>query len=104
MENVSITDRKFLSINILMGHVKRDKTRDYWSTNKLIETPIFSKLMSRNRFEQIWNFWHYSNNSTLVDEADRLENRANVLGKLVAKCSNYKLPQELSLDKAMISW
>jgi hypothetical protein len=38
-----------------MDHVKKDKTRDYWSTNKLIGTPIFGKLMSRNIFEPIWN-------------------------------------------------
>jgi hypothetical protein len=28
--------------------------------------------MSRNRYEQIWNSWHCSDNSTLNDEADRL--------------------------------
>jgi hypothetical protein len=46
--------------------------KNYWSTSQLIETPIFAKLMSRNRFEQIWNSCHYSDNSTLDDEADRL--------------------------------
>jgi hypothetical protein len=35
---------------------KKDKITDYWSTNKLIETPIFGKLISGNRFEQVWNF------------------------------------------------
>jgi hypothetical protein len=44
----SITDMKtFLTIIILMGHVKKDKTRDYWSTSKLIENQIFGKLMRR---------------------------------------------------------
>jgi hypothetical protein len=70
-KDVSITDmKKFLAIIILMGHVKKDKTRDYWSTNKLIEIPIFGKLMIRNKFEQICNFLHYSDNSTLDDEID----------------------------------
>jgi hypothetical protein len=75
--------KKFLAIIILMGHVKEDKTRDYWDTNKLIETPTFGALMSRNRFEQIWNFWHYSDNSTLDDEADKLYKIRRSLGNLV---------------------
>jgi hypothetical protein len=45
--------KKFLAIIILMGHVKKDETRDYWNANKLIETSTFGKLMSRNRLEQI---------------------------------------------------
>jgi hypothetical protein len=48
--------KKFLAIIMLMGHVKEDTTRVYWNISKLIETPVFGKLMSRNRFEQIWTF------------------------------------------------
>ena len=44
--------KKFVSAIILMGQVKKDRIRDYWSTNPLRETPIFGKLMSRNRWEQ----------------------------------------------------
>jgi hypothetical protein len=55
-KDVSITDmKKFLAIIILMGHVGKHITRDYWSTSKLLKAPIFGKLMSRNRYEQIWN-------------------------------------------------
>jgi hypothetical protein len=64
--------KNFLAIIILMGHVKKDKPRDYWSTNIFIQTAILGKLISRNRFERIWNFWHYDDNSALDDEADRL--------------------------------
>jgi hypothetical protein len=28
--------------------------------------------MSRKRFDRTWNIWHYNDNSTLDDEADRL--------------------------------
>jgi hypothetical protein len=32
---VSVIDvKKFLAVIILMGHVKKGKTRHYWSTNK----------------------------------------------------------------------
>jgi hypothetical protein len=89
--------KKFLAMIILMGHIK--KTRDYWNTNKLIETPVFGKLMSRNSFQQIWNIWHYSDNSTLDDEADRLYKIRPILDNQFEKSKKYyKPPQELLLD------
>ncbi|XP_043501574.1 uncharacterized protein LOC122523750 [Polistes fuscatus] len=36
---------------------------DYWSTNQLMKTPIFSKTMSRNRFRQILTYIHFANNA-----------------------------------------
>jgi hypothetical protein len=72
--NHVITDmKKFLVIIMLMCHVKQDKTRDYWSTNKVFEIPVFDKLMSRNKFEQIWNVWHYRDSSILNDEIDYIK-------------------------------
>jgi hypothetical protein len=78
-----------------MGHLKKDKTRDYWSISKLNETPIFGKLMNMNGFEKVCNFWHYSDNSILDDEADRVYKIRLVLGILVKKFrKHYKPPQE----------
>jgi hypothetical protein len=88
-----------------MDNVKKDKTREYWSTNKLIETPIFGKIMSRNRFEKIWNFWQYSDSSTLDDVADRLYKIGLILDNVVVKFrKHYKPPPELSLEEVMVSW
>ena len=32
---------KFLGTMLLMGHIHKDKIQDFWSTNNLLETPIF---------------------------------------------------------------
>jgi hypothetical protein len=61
--------------------------------------------MSRNKFKQIWNFWHYSDSSTLDDEADRLYKIRASLDNLGEKFRrSYKPPQELSFDEAVIPW
>jgi hypothetical protein len=47
---------KFFATIFLMGHTRRDNLKAYWSTDQIFEIPIFGKLMSRKRFEQIWWF------------------------------------------------
>jgi hypothetical protein len=92
--HINLTDiKKFLAIIIMMGHVKKDKIREYWSARKLLEKQIFGKLMSRSRFKQIWSFWHYSDNSALNDEADRLYKIMPVLDiRLEELRKHYKPP------------
>jgi hypothetical protein len=46
--------RKFLGLIILMGQVRKENIRDYWSTDPTVSIPIFFHTMSRNSFESIW--------------------------------------------------
>ncbi|GFU21061.1 piggyBac transposable element-derived protein 4 [Trichonephila clavipes] len=46
-----------------MGHIEKDSIQDYWTTDNLIETPIFKELMPRDRFLMILKFLHFSDNS-----------------------------------------
>ena len=49
--------RKFLGLIIFLGQVRKENIRD-----PTISTPIFPRTMSRNRFESIWQAWHFSDN------------------------------------------
>ena len=97
--------RKFLGLIILMGQVRKDNIRDYWSTDPTISTPIFPRTMSRNRFESIWQAWHFSDNSQQTQDSGRLFKIWPVYEYFAHKFrSVYSPKQELSLDESMIPW
>ena len=49
----------FLGAILCMGHLHKDKIHDYWSTNELIETPMFGKIMPSDRFIFILKFFAF---------------------------------------------
>jgi hypothetical protein len=61
--------KKLFAFIILMGQVKKDAKR---SVDPYLESPIFGKLMSRKRFEQIWWCLHFNNNELHTQSTTRL--------------------------------
>ncbi|XP_055951474.1 piggyBac transposable element-derived protein 2-like [Argiope bruennichi] len=97
--------KKFLGLLVLMGQTKKTCWRDYWSTDPLVEIPIFPKTMSRVRFEQIFTFFHLSDNVENVLSTDRLYKMRPLLDYVISKSQSMYVPkQQLSLDEAMIPW
>lgn len=98
--------RKFLAIIIMMGHIKKDNIRDYWTTDPLFETKIFGKLMSRDRFLQIWKCWHFNDNANQLNESStRLFKVEPIINYIKKACIHVYTPkQQLSLTEAIIPW
>jgi len=97
--------RKFMGIIFLMAQVRKERVRDYWSTDPTISMPIFPQTMSRNRFESIWQAWHFSDNSQETKDSGCLFKIFPVYVYFLQKFrSVYGPKQELSLDEAMIQW
>jgi len=53
----------FFALELLMGIVKKPSLKDYWSTDPLLHTPIFSNQISRNRYQYILRSLHFADNS-----------------------------------------
>jgi hypothetical protein len=97
--------KKFLGLILLMGQVRKDNLKDYWSTDPTIAMPVFSQTMSRNNFEAIWQVWHFNDNSQLKTDSARLFKIETVYEYLLQKFrSVYSPEKELSLDEGMIPW
>ncbi|XP_039620849.1 piggyBac transposable element-derived protein 4-like isoform X2 [Polypterus senegalus] len=59
----------FFGLLILQGILGKPVQRWYWSTNRLLQTPIFSEVMSECRFSLIMKYLHFTNNED-YDEAN----------------------------------
>ncbi|XP_015436031.1 PREDICTED: piggyBac transposable element-derived protein 4-like [Dufourea novaeangliae] len=105
-KNINIMELKhFIGLILIMGLVRKDSRDDYWSTDPTIETPVFSKVMSRSRFRQIWRTWHFCNNENMNETSERLFKISPILDYFVSKFNTvYKPQQELSLDESIIPW
>lgn len=94
--------KKFLGLLVVMGLVKKSERDDYWSTHQVLHTPIFGNTMPRNRFRQLWKYWHFNNNEHCHERLDKIK---PVYLNFVEKFQRiYKPEKELSLDENIIPW
>ena len=55
--------KKFFGLIFVTGIVRKLKLELYWSMRGIFQTPIFSQTMSRNRFQFIQRYLHFSKNN-----------------------------------------
>ena len=108
--DVTIPEMKaFMCLHLAMGLVEKPELADYWSTFWLTDTPSFSKVMPRKRFEIVLSFLHFANNTNQVPYGepghDKLFKICPVIDMLVPKFLEiYKPTKELSLDEMTIAF
>lgn len=54
----------FFAATILMGLNQKNRTKNNWSTDKLMTTPIFGELFTRNRYLSVLRYLHFGDNNT----------------------------------------
>ena len=96
-----------LAIFMLMGIVQKPTLRSYFSKNATIRTPIFSSIISLDRFESICKFFHFVNNEvqTLFEGPKKLFKIYPVLVHLNDKFKKFYIPgQNISIDESLTLW
>ena len=52
----------FFAVLFLQGIIKKLEQEHYWSKRQILSTPIFAKVMGKNRFLLLMKFHQFSNN------------------------------------------
>lgn len=82
--------RKFVGIFLLMGVHNMPSMKDYWSYDPLYRTYVFRTVMSRNRFQNILRYWHFSNNE--IDQEGRLKKILPLINYFNEKMRSIYIP------------
>ena len=98
----------FFGLCILMGIVHKPSLPMYWSKDELFSTPIFSKVMRRDRFYLILKFLHFNDNEDpTYDKDDENRDRLHKLRPFVDKLRErfqkvYTPGPNLSVDESLV--
>lgn len=106
MKNWKDTDvremERFFAIIMYMGIVTYPSIAEYWSTNGLYSNETVSSTMSRNRFQLLLRFVHFSNNQE-EGSTERFHKFVRVLDALQDKfCDACKPGERIVVDESMI--
>ena len=95
----------FFGIIIEKGLVQMPKLKYYWSNSQLYESEIIRNAMSREKFELLLKFWHFSNNDSKNSNQDELFTLKLVVGWLKASFPSVYMPSStITNDKTMMQW
>ena len=96
--------RTFLGIVMLSGYNKLPQRKLYWSHDSDVGNDLVKSSMRKNKFEQIMQFLHFTDNSAL-DVNDRYCKLRPLITHLQKNFGNHFIPQQyLSHDEALIEY
>jgi hypothetical protein len=96
-----------LGLFLLMGIIQKPTLRSYFSRKRILSTPGFGDVISRDRFELIMKFLHFSDNTNKgnYEGPAKLYKIYSVLSHLNNKFQNLYLPgQNISVDESLTLW
>ena len=94
----------YLTITLIMGIVQKPEFDMYWINVTLFETPIFHRLMSRERFHSLRSMIHFSD-VIQYDQEDPLKKLRYFIDKLLEKFKNNYAPEEnIAIDEYLSFW
>lgn len=105
VEGVNINELYvFIATCMLMARNKKLDMKEYWSTDPLLNTPIFGSIMSRNHYFYLLRVLHFCNNE-YQEPNNHLFKIEMVLDEIGA---NYQVSlspfQNLVIDESLVLW
>ena len=108
-KDVSVTEiKQFIALYLLTGIKRKPEVNQYWSTNLLLKTPFFNNVMPCNRFQLIFEFFHFNDNSNYNPQdpnRDCLFKIHRVLDYLMDKFKSVYTPDKhIAIDEELLLW
>ena len=107
-----ITNRElkaYFGICIIMGINNLPRIAMYWSTDPFIGNTGIQSVMTKNRFEELSQYLHFTNSETETPRGDANYDRLFKIGPILTVVLNniqnaYEPSKNLSVDEAMIAF
>ena len=101
--------KAYLGFHIVMGVNRLPEIRDYWSHDLKMNNSFISSRITRIRFEEISQYLHFTNNTTLPNrdepEYHRLQKVHPIISAVRDKfLRNYSPHPQNSIDEAVIPY
>lgn len=101
--------KAFLGLHVLFGIKQLPSTRLYWSENALLGVPEVKKIMPRNRFDKLTEYFHLNDSTKSLPREDpaydKLFKIRPLLDVVTVKCQSEYLPgRDVSVDEAMVKF
>lgn len=94
--------KRFFGLILYMGLVRLPRLSYYWSKDKILGQTFPSTIMSRNRFEIILQYLHFSNNET-ANKSDRIFKIRPIIDMVNITFQKYYSPKEdICVDESQV--
>ena len=94
----------YICIGLLMGIIHKRNIHAYWSREHIFSTPIFGRLMRRDRFKQLRKMIHFTD-PLIENPGDELKKLRLFLEYLQSKFEEtYTREEHLAIDKYISLW
>jgi hypothetical protein len=99
--------RRFLALTIAIGLTHQEDLSDYWSTDEVIETPFYAKVISRDRFLNLLAFFHLADNVQYIPRGVRGHDPLFKLGTVYRDIINsfrtlWQPSEQVAIDEGLV--
>ena len=93
----------FFATTMLIGLNQKNRMKDYWSTDRLVTTPVFGELFTRDRYLSTLRYLHFADNNT--EEKGKLRRIQLIMEYLRHKFQGAIIAWEnLCVDESLMLW